>query len=72
MHLDCECTARYWNKFYPDELCELISCYGGESRKHLEGGPEHVAQKKEVVDGELRYTYSMTLPAEDLEFGLIG
>ena len=64
MHLDCVCGSRYWNKFYTGESCVLESCYGGEERLEYKPGPVHQAQKKEVVDGELRYTYSVTRPTE--------
>ena len=80
IHFDVMCTGcagdhgvvdgeyKYWNKFYPEGICELISCYGGETMLALEAGPEHKAQKKEVVDGELRYKYDMAIPAADLNF----
>ena len=68
MYRKCDCDGRYWNKFYPEGICELISCYGGETMLALEAGPEHKAQKKEVVDGELRYKYDMAIPAADLNF----
>lgn len=75
IHYDMVCTGcaqnefftgeyRYWNKFYPEDPCDLKSCWGN-NKIHLAPGPEHQAQKSEVVKGELRYTYHMTLPAQD-------
>lgn len=62
--------SRYWNKFYAEEICELESCY--DDIIEFIVGPQHKSQMKEVVDGELRYTYSMSLPSQMLTFACLA
>ena len=57
-------TYRYWNKFYPEDICTLDKCWGnanGNGNAAKKAGPHHQADKK-VIDGVNYYTYDMLLP----------
>ena len=53
-------TYRYWNKFYPEDICTLNKCFNGSQLKKA-SAQEHKAAKATVA-GETRYTYNMRLP----------
>lgn len=73
---DYPCMCRFWNKFYPREICEIPTCWGegsvGGLDETLIPTDVHKAQKEETVNDELRITYNFAIPSQQSNLTLVG